>query len=669
METGNIVEYIDRQKIICAVVQQVKQKRLRLLAETNREVNLAISRVSHHSNRSLDPALGRDDTIAALKKIGAERQRLTEQINIRKLWEVLNTEEEWIDLPTMTGLCFPGKPDSDREAAVVRAFFEDRLYFKFNHDRFFPHSATQVEQILNRRKEEARRQKLIETGAARIKGLLKNQETRPIPIQMDTLSDLEQTVMVILKDYYLFGKESREADIARGILKTAGLDQNDDLFNALVHLGVFSKDENIELLRENISIEFPPDVKAHADALVKEKIADPDADRRVNLTQLDVMTIDGPATLDLDDAISIEKRGPNFRIGIHITDVAHYIKKRDPTDIDAMNRASSIYLPDRKIPMLCPSLSEGLFSLTAGEVRPAITTWVLMSPWGVILESEVVPSLIRVKSQLFYRDVNRSIDSSASLRSLYDLAGKYRSLRFDANATQISLPEIHLWLDQAGTIQLNRVDRESPARLIVSEMMILANAMMARFLSDHKMPAIFRSQADPKKRLYKGMEGTLFQNWMQRRQLSRFQLGCLPEKHAGLGVDAYVTATSPIRKYTDLITQRQIRAVLGMETPYTAEEIDRIIASIRQPMTLVARTQQKRYRYWLLKHFEKQVGQKTTAYVLFKRRHNYQILLSEYMVECALPLSEGLMLSPEDMIEVTIQHANARNDKLSVSLC
>ncbi len=669
METGNIVEYIDRQRIICAVVQQVKQKRLRLLAETNREVNLSISRVSHRSDCSLDSTLGRDETIAALKAIATTRRHLADQINIRKLWEILNSEQEWIDLSTMTGLCFPEKFDSDHESAVVRAFFEDRLYFKFNHDCFFPHSESQVEQILDRRKEDARQQEWVEKGAAWLKKVLKDPNPSPDPINIDELSDVKQAVAALLVDHYLFGKESRDADIAKGILKNTGLDREKDLFNALISMGIFSKDENIELLREDIPIKFPPNVKKHADTITAAPLTKLDAGRRVDLTQLPLMTIDGQATLDFDDAISIENEGTHYRIGIHITDVAHYIKKNDPTDIDAMNRASSIYMPDQKISMLCPSLSEGLFSLKAGSVRPAISTLIRMTPWGDILDYEVVPSLIRVTSQLFYRDVNLSIDTSPSLRSLWDLAKKYRISRFDANATQISLPEIHLWLDETGEICLNRVDRESPARIIVSELMILGNATMARFLADHDMPAIFRSQAEPKKRLYKGLEGTLFQNWMQRRQLSRFHLGHKPEKHAGLGVNAYVTATSPIRKFTDLVTQRQIRAVLGLETPYSAEEIDRIIAYIRQPMNQVARVQQKRYRYWLLRHLEKQVGKKTTAYVLFKRRHNYQILLSEYMTECALPLSEGLMVSPEDMIEVTIQHANARNDKLSVSLC
>jgi exoribonuclease-2 len=153
---------------------------------------------------------------------------------------------------------------------------------------------------------------------------------------------------------------------------------------------------------------------------------------------------------------------------------------------------------------------------------------------------------------------------------------------------------------------------------------------------------------------------------MQRKLLNRFTLGYEPEHHSGLGVAAYVTATSPIRKYFDLVTQRQIRAVLGLETPYSKTEIERLIQSLGLTMGTVSRIQNARQRYWLLKHLETKIGEKTEAIVLTKRRNNYTILLNEYMMECSLPLSSGIKLKPEDLVQVKIQYANARNDMIAV---
>ena len=252
---------------------------------------------------------------------------------------------------------------------------------------------------------------------------------------------------------------------------------------------------------------------------------------------------------------------------------------------------------------------------------------VKMSPFIGIVDYEIFPSLIEVKRKLTYYEANVMVNEDKDLFMLHDLASKFRQYRFAQGAVQISLPEINVWINEDGEISLNRVNRESPGRMLVSEIMIMANWLMARYLIEHGTPAIFRAQPGPRERLYKGVEGDLFQNCMQRRLLSRFVLNHKPERHSGLGLDAYITATSPIRKYFDLVTQRQLRAVMGLEKPYAPEEIDSIIQSLEEPMNNVSIIQRNRTRYWILKYLEDKIGQQEEALVLYKRRNNYQILL------------------------------------------
>ena len=229
------------------------------------------------------------------------------------------------------------------------------------------------------------------------------------------------------------------------------------------------------------------------------------------------------------------------------------------------------------------------------------------------------------------------------------------------------MPEIGIFMGYDGEITLSRTNRESPSRVLVSELMILANWLKARFLSDHGLPAVFRSQPNPRDRLYKADEGSLFQNWMQRKLISRVVLGHEAENHTGLGLDAYVTATSPIRKYFDLITQRQLRAALGLERPYTADEIDEALAAVKEPMTHVSRIQFQRNRYWLLKYLEQKVGSREEAIVLNRRRNGYAVLIPAYMMECIIPPA-SVTLKPEDLIQVTIQQVNARKDVFTAFL-
>ena len=660
MKTGSIIEYIDRQRIVCAVVLETKDRRLRLLTEGNREVKLSTGRVLHGGSNGIDLALGRDRIVETLQQKARHRDRLKENVKVRQLWEVLNTERQWIDLETMTTFCFPDDPTDDHTSAVLRAFFDDRRYFKFHQDGFFPFSPEQVERMRIQQQEADRRNRLIEMGGAWLRSALESKGAPSAP---------SAELLEILESIYLHGKDCAEYSLGRSILARGQVRDPADLFPLLVRLGVFREDENIDLIRLDVRVAFPEEVTARADWLARHPgHADAKTPARKDLTDLPVMTIDGQATLDFDDALSIERKGSVIRLGIHIADVAHIVGKDDPVWTEALDRGSSIYMPDMKIPMLPQGLAEGCCSLKAGQIRPAISVLTELSPDAEVIDFQVLASRIQVDSQLTYQDVNQMADRNTDIDMLRHVAGRFRQRRLDAGAVQISLPEIHVWIDRDGKVKINQVNRESPARMLVTELMIMANWLMARFLVENNQPAIFRSQAPPRQRLYDQGEGSLYQNWMQRKQLSRFVLGTGGERHAGLGLDAYVTATSPIRKAYDLITQRQIRAVLGFETPDSEKEVERQLQLLEEPMNRVGRVQFRRHRYWVLRHLEERIGEKTEAIILYRKRSSYLILLTDYLIECDLPGDRGPELKPEDLVQVTFQRVDARKDALNVYL-
>lgn len=670
MAPGTIVEYIDKQKIICAAVLEIKNQRLRLLTENNREVKLSFARIAHKGRMSLDLSAGRDKAAEALKERAKQRKDLAESVDIRELWEILHSEQEWIDLKTMTDFSFPDEPSEDHESAVMRAFFSDKKYFKFRQDAFFPFTEEQREQMGAQAREEARKRRIREQGGDWLKKVLSSDDTDDTKDTKDrnfsqTLSEEEQEYADILKSYYLFEKESPHYELGRAMVQQAGIGDTENLFRFFVRIGIWTRDENIDLYRYEIPTDFSEKVmKCTLDRVgTSGKISC--GNHRRDLTGLPLITIDGQATLDYDDALSLEKRNGEYLLGVHIADVSHFVEKDSPLDREAVQRASSIYMPDCKIPMLPPCLAEDHCSLRAGEVRPATSTMIRIRPDGEILDYEIFSSFIRVSAQLTYHEVNIMAEDDGDISALLHIARQFRNQRLANGAVQISLPEINVWIDDKGELVVNRTNRESPGRMLVAELMIMANWLKARFLAENGLPAIFRSQPAPRERLYKEEEGSLFQNWMQRKLLSRFVLSTEPEPHSGLGLDAYVTGTSPIRKYSDLITQRQLRALFGFGKPYNSEDVQHTIHSLEQPMRHVSRIQNRRKHYWLLKYLEGKTGQKEEAIVLGKRKNSYQVLIPEYMVECPVPAA-GVKLKPEDIIRVIIQHADARKDILTV---
>jgi exoribonuclease-2 len=661
MESGIIVEYIDRQKIICAVALEIKKQKLHLLNELNQTVDLPISRILHQSAEKIEISISKDKIVDILKEKALKRTALISQIDIKELWEVLFQEKEGIDIKTMTGLCFPNNATDDHESALIRALFQNRIYFKFSQQGFYPYSEEQVSQLIAQTEEALRKDLLIEEGAAWIKNILTVND-----LSATNQQNVKQSEFIgILKSSFLFEKESRHYDICREILLKSQISDMNQVFHLLVKLNVFDKNENLDLYRMEIPVDFSQKTIEGIPSLINSS-KNFDEIKRKDLTSLELITIDGQGTQDFDDSISVENKGEYYELGIHIIDVAHFIKKDTAIDKEAMERGSSIYMPDKKISMIPPDLSEDLCSLKAGQIKPAISVMIKLAPSIEVIDYSILPSLIKVKHQLTYGDADALANGHKEIEALVDISEKFRRKRFEQGAVHISLPETIIRVDEKNGINVQLAERESRSRVLVSELMIMANWIMAKHLSKNNMPAIFRSQMEPKERLYKGDEGTLYQNYMQRRLVNRFMLGEKPERHTGLGLDAYVTATSPIRKYFDLVTQRQIRAVYGLEDPYSSEEISSIISMLETTLQNIARIQSNRNRYWILKFLEKKTGEIAEALVLLKRRNNYQILLPDFMIECDLPVARGISLQPEDVIHVKIQHAEARKDLLTV---
>ena len=408
MQIGNVVEYIDRQKIMCGVVLEAKNQRLRLLTENNREVKLPAGRLIHSNGACLDMSMGRDRLVQALKEIVQRRNALRENVDLKELWEVLNTEQEWIDLDTMTVFCFPDNPTKDHESAVIRAFFRNRRYFRFNPDGFFPNSQDVVDNIIAREKKEARIARMVEDSGQWINQALSRSISEITP-EMEPFIE-------ILKSYYLFETESPHVQVARQIMAAGGIGDLDQIFKVLVNLGVWAENENLDLLRYEVPVEFSQKVLESAQGLVTARAGEALESHRVDLTHLSIITVDSQSTMDFDDAISVEHEADHVRVGVHISDVGHYIPKDSPLDKEAKVRASSIYTPDMKIPMLPPQLAEGLLSLRQGEIKRAISLLVKMTPVGQIMSFEIVPSIIRVTRQLSYYDVNTMMDSDPDIK-------------------------------------------------------------------------------------------------------------------------------------------------------------------------------------------------------------------------------------------------------------
>ncbi len=648
--SGKLIEYLDNGKFVCGYVTDSQPKRVRLVNQNGRELNLPVSRIVHCSVSRFTPESDRESLVRLLRSTTERRHLLMERVDLEMLWELTSNENtDTFDPDFLAELTFGRRADDDIVSAFLRSVFSDKLFFKYREGKIKVHSPEKVEQLRLQLEKEALKEALVETGADLLRriGQIEGGAT-------PEFSEMEQQVLITLQDYYLHGSETPDYDLARKVLKEAGFTGTHDTFHLLVKAGIWSKNENLPLLRANLPVSFSIQARHRAEAILQcgnaSLFDDPD---RTDLTHLAPLTIDGATTLDFDDALTVQEQDGNYLIGIHISDVSHYVRPGDSLFQEAMNRATSIYFPEGQVPMLPRHISQGMCSLIQGEIRAAHSHMILLSPEGEVLRVRIKPSIIRVARRLTYEDADRMIDSDPELKILNAMRKKLRQRRVEAGALLLPFPDVNIHIENNGRVGISLGKTDTPARTIISEMMILANTEAARFVSDRMAPGLFRSQGKISRRVVHGDDDDLYLNSLQRKNLPRSELSTEAKPHSGLGVSFYTTITSPIRRLLDLVMQHQINTLVRRRSLcFTLEMCKDFTSVISRTLATANNVKQQRHRYWLLKWLEERKDSYLEAMVIDSGPKRVNLVLTDILMDIDLPASRSPAPEPGTIVKV-----------------
>lgn len=352
---------------------------------------------------------------------------------------------------------------------------------------------------------------------------------------------------------------------------------------------------------------FPAKVLKEAKSLeeVQISIASGEKERR-DLTGLTMVTIDGEDAKDLDDAVSLEKiAGGGYRLGVHIADVSYYVRAGSALDREASQRATSVYFPDRVIPMLPPQLSNGICSLNPGTLRLSVSVMIDINEEGEWQEYTFSPSFISIDRRMTYDEVNKILHGDEDLRAKYKdfsqtfeemarLAELLKKRRIKRGALDFNFPEAKIILDEHGKPLEIKVRRDGAAESIIEEFMLLCNEVIALHFQELKVPFIYRVHEQPEgDKLYalknflrlqniskgemklsspqdfqqiletvKGTPAESIVNFVLLRTMPQARYSEKPLGHFGLATGSYTHFTSPIRRYPDLMIHRILHLTL-----------------------------------------------------------------------------------------------------------
>lgn len=374
---------------------------------------------------------------------------------------------------------------------------------------------------------------------------------------------------------------------------------------------------------------FPPEVLAEATAVYRP-VGDADREGRVDLRDLRTVTIDGESARDFDDAVAVRReKDDSIRLWVSIADVSHYVAPGSCLDREALKRGTSVYFPDRCIPMLPEKLSNGICSLNPREDRLAMTAELLFDAAGEARESRFYPSVIRSDERLTYTEVKeiladknpetiqRHAGLCQDLRTMEVLAGRLGEKRRQRGSIDFDLPEPEIILDLQGRPESIGIAERNLAHRLIEEFMLAANEAVAAHLEGNGIPCIFRVHEPPDPLKLKDFQDFIkpmglsfklrgdsvapgeFQRLLgevegrpEERMVNELLLRCMKQArysaenlgHFGLASPSYLHFTSPIRRYPDLVAhrilkeqlsgslQKRQRGKLAAELPEVAEQ-------------------------------------------------------------------------------------------------
>jgi exoribonuclease-2 len=354
---------------------------------------------------------------------------------------------------------------------------------------------------------------------------------------------------------------------------------------------------------------------------------------RVDLTHLAAFAIDDEGNQDPDDALSLD----GDWLWIHVADVAALVVPDGELDREARSRGANLYLPERVVHMLPEPLTHRL-GLGLEAVSPALSFGCRLADDGEIVEYRIAPTWVRV-SRLSYDAADGRL-AEPPFAAMVELTRRYRAWRAARGATGIDLPEVSVKVIE-GRVVVRPLPRLA-SRELVTDAMLMAGEAAARWAVAKGVALPFATQAPPDER----REPTDLAGMYAYRRLFRpSQTKGAPEPHAGLGLAAYVRATSPLRRYQDLLAHQQIRAVLRGGVPFAAGALAERYGIADAASVVVRRAERLSNQHWKLAYLQQNPQWEGEAVVVDLEERKAVLILPALAFETRLRLQAGMALN------------------------
>lgn len=666
---GSLVMYENDGSPLLALVVGFKKEKYTLFNERSREIELASNRMYELPGRGPGASTTQAERMKYLEGVRREAEERMKTFSVSEIWDFVNDEPRDYSDKELSILYF-GNAELTDLLAVRLSLLIDRVYFKRNRNLFEPRSPLVIEELKKAEEAKSRKQQAAAASVDFIRQRLKD-HTLPIPPET-------QPLITILEEFAahgsgLDGPRQKEATefltlVTQNVQLQLGGQPEDQAFKLLVAIGHFNRDTNLSIIRHKPILTWTDEVIEEAKKLIPPT---PESDpSRLDLTAKRVITIDDETTRDMDDGLSVEYTNDGYLLSVHITDVASVVPYDSILDREAKYRATSIYCPDQTINMFPNEVAEDKLSLVENEVRPVMSCLFELDRDYKVVSGKIEAAFVKIAKRYSYNQADELLhDGEPELTLLYNIASALEEERIRVGGHRIEKREALVYPTPDGGLKLVEIDETSPARNLVGEMMILCNKLIANYAALNDFPVPFRGQEQPDEQPEPDVPVGPALDYALRSRLKRSTVSLTPSPHATLGLDAYTQASSPIRRYLDLCTQRQVLHHLKSGTPFfSREQFEQIMAEVEQPLSIASAVGKESKRYWTLRYLEERAKHNPTITGTIIRLDQRATVaeLEEVYVPALVKGSQKVKLG--DVVQLKIVRVDPKNDYMRLEV-
>jgi exoribonuclease-2 len=539
-------------------------------------------------------------------------------------WELLLTESEPVSLKELAEIASGEYTPASSYAAYC--LLRDGLYFSGSISAIVPRQKDEVEAEAAKRGEKRRETEERLQFLGRLKACLKNPVEKPL-FHDDSrfLQDVEALA---------YGKSAKSRT-----MKEAGLSESpEDAHALLLKTGSWLPEVNPHPARFGLSL-------TNASSGIAPP---PDEDRR-DLTHLEAFAIDSPWSDDPDDAVSIESDEEGRSVlYVHIADPTASLFFDSPAEKEARDRGATLYIPEGSFRMLAEQALP-LFALGLFETSKALTFKMTLDADGEIINADIFPSLVKV-CRISYEDADKLAGKAdaGSLRALMDLAKRNLKRRNAAGAVTIELPEVRISIEN-GNLKIEPVVPYNSVSL-VRECMLIAGEGAGCWAAGNGLAFPYISQEmEISGNVPSGMAGF----YQLRRCMRPRALSTKPGRHWGLGLETYTQVTSPLRRYTDLLSHLQIRAFLKGDKTLSTDEVAARLGAGEAAAVEVAQAERASRNHWTMVFLSDKKDSVWEAVALEKKGNRWAVIIPALALETLVPLQKDV--SPNENITLILK--------------